>query len=144
EHDPDNLIILGTPRWSQGVDVAASATLAGKNLAYTLHFYTCTHQQWLRDKAQKALNAGVALYVTEWATTHADGGTNNNPGVCLGAADTWHEWLDERHIGSAAWKLTKDGDASSILLQGASPSGAWTDEQVSEHGLYVRSLLQRQ
>ena len=144
EYDPDNLIILGTPRWSQAVDVAANDPVTGDNLAYTLHFYSCTHQQWLRDKAQKALDAGAALFVTEWATTHADGGTSNNPGVCIGAADVWHEWLDERHIGSAAWKLTTDGDASSLLLPGASPSGGWTDAQLSEHGLYVRSLIQRQ
>lgn len=142
--DPDNLIILGTPRWSQGVDTAASDPVMGDNLAYTLHFYTCTHQQWLRDKAQKALDAGVALFVTEWATTHADGGTADNPGVCVGAADVWHEWLDERHIGSAAWKLSTDGDASALLLPGAPPAGGWTDAQLTEHGLYVRSLVQRQ
>lgn len=141
--DPDNLIILGTPRWSQAVDVAAADPVAGQNLAYTLHFYTCTHGGWLRDRAQSALDAGAALFVTEWATTHADGGTSNNPGTCLGAADTWHSWLDERQIGSAAWKLNTDGDSSAILLSGANPNGGWTDEDLSEHGLYVRSLLQR-
>lgn len=143
EHDPDNLIILGTPRWSQAVDVAAADPLTGDNLAYTLHFYSCTHGGWLRDRAQTALDAGAALFVTEWATTHADGGTSDNPGTCLGASDTWHSWLDERKIGSAAWKLNTDGDSSAILLSGASPQGGWSDENLSEHGLYVRSLLQR-
>ena len=37
--DPDNLIIVGTPNWSQDVDVASRDKLAGSNIAYTLHFY---------------------------------------------------------------------------------------------------------
>lgn len=143
EHDPDNVIILGTPRWSQSVDVAAKSPVTGDNLAYTLHFYSCTHDAWLLNKARAAVNAGAALFVTEWGSTHADGGTADNPGVCLEQANVWHDFLDEHSIGSAAWKLTRDGDESALLLPGASPDGAWTDAQLSEHGRYVRTVLSR-
>ena len=71
--DPDNLIIVGTPSWSQDVDVAAADPIAGTNIAYTLHFYAGTHGQFLRDKAQTALNRGVALFVTEWGSVNANG-----------------------------------------------------------------------
>src|SRR5688572_31899114 len=71
--DPDNLIIVGTPTWSQDVDVAAADPIAGTNIAYTLHFYAGTHGQFLRDKAQTALNRGVALFVTEWGSVNANG-----------------------------------------------------------------------
>lgn len=40
--DPDNLIVVGTPTWSQDVDVAAADPIAGTNIAYTLHFYAGT------------------------------------------------------------------------------------------------------
>src|SRR5205814_7080446 len=40
--DPDNLIVLGTPSWSQDVDLAAADPVVGTNLLYTLHFYACT------------------------------------------------------------------------------------------------------
>ena len=53
--DPDNLIICGTQTWSQDVDKAARDPLAFENVAYTLHFYTGTHRQSLRDKASAAL-----------------------------------------------------------------------------------------
>ena len=52
EHDPDNLIICGTPMWSQRVDQAAADPVRGTNVAYTLHFYASTHKQGLRDRAK--------------------------------------------------------------------------------------------
>ena len=51
EHDPDNLIVCGTPMWSQRVDQAAADPVRGTNVAYTLHFYASTHKQDLRDRA---------------------------------------------------------------------------------------------
>lgn len=72
--DPDNLIIVGTPTWSQDVDEASYDPIRGyANIAYTLHFYAGTHGQYLRDKAQTALNNGIALFATEWGTVNADG-----------------------------------------------------------------------
>ncbi len=58
--DPDNLIVLGTPTFSQDVDIAAQDPVAGTNLLYTLHFYACTHKQPLRDKANARTGAGRA------------------------------------------------------------------------------------
>lgn len=74
--DPDNIIVLGTPTWSQDVDKAAASPVAGTNLMYTLHFYSCAHTSGLRAKADAAIRAGLALFVTEWGASAADGGTN--------------------------------------------------------------------
>jgi endoglucanase len=61
--DPDNLIIVGTPNWSQDVDAASLDPLSGPNIAYTLHFYAATHKAALRSKASTALSRGLALFV---------------------------------------------------------------------------------
>jgi len=68
--DPDNLIVVGTPTWSQDVDVASLNPLAQNNIAYALHFYAAYpyHKQTLRNKASTALNNGIALFVTEFGT----------------------------------------------------------------------------
>jgi endoglucanase len=87
--DPDNLIVVGTPSWSQDVDVAANDPIAGVNIAYTLHFYAGTHGQSLRDKAQIALNKGVALFVTEWGSVNADGGG----GVANSETTAWIDFM---------------------------------------------------
>lgn len=90
--DPDNLIIVGTPTWSQDVDVASNDPITGySNIAYTLHFYAATHKQSLRDKAQTALNNGIALMVTEWGTVEASGdGAVDEP-----STRTWMDFPDE-------------------------------------------------
>ena len=71
--DPDNLIVVGTPTWSQDVDVASQNPIDRANIAYTLHFYAGTHGQSYRNKAQTALDNGIALFATEWGTVNADG-----------------------------------------------------------------------
>ena len=43
QYDPDNVIILGTRTWSQRPDEAAANPVAGSNLGYTMHFYSCAH-----------------------------------------------------------------------------------------------------
>ena len=40
---------------------AAGSIPPGDNIVYTLHFYAGTHHQYLRDKAIRALETGVAL-----------------------------------------------------------------------------------
>ena len=57
--DPDNLIVVGTPNWSQDVDAASFDPIQRDNIAYTLHFYAATHKEGLRSKAQTALNNGI-------------------------------------------------------------------------------------
>ncbi len=115
--DPDNVIILGTPNWSQDVDLAANSPLWGTNLLYTLHFYACTHTGFLRDKAADAISKNLPLFVTEWGATHADGGLDGE--VCDAEAQAWHTFLNQNHISWTAWKFDGCEDASCLLKEGA-------------------------
>ncbi len=56
--------------------MAAGSPLSYDNIMYSLHFYAGTHKADLRNKAKKAINAGLALFVTEWGTTDASGNGN--------------------------------------------------------------------
>jgi endoglucanase len=128
--DPDNLIVLGTPTFSQDVDLAAQDPLAGTNLLYTLHFYACTHKQALRDKANTALSLGIALFITEFGATPSDGGTPGNGDniVCEDETNTWFAWMAQNNISGAAWKLEQCADTSCILTFSAPVDGPWTDD----------------
>jgi endoglucanase len=128
--DPDNLIVLGTPTFSQDVDIAAQDPVVGTNLLYTLHFYACTHQQSLRDKATAALAAGIGLFVTEFGSTPADGGvaSRGDPYVCEDATRRWFSWMGDNNISGLAWKLDQCTDTSCILRPDAPVDGPWTDE----------------
>jgi len=141
EVDPDNVVILGTPNWSQFVHEAAMNPLQGENLMYTLHFYSCTHSNQIRDWGTQAVNAGLALFVTEWAATHADGGLDGQ--LCEGEADVWHDWMNQHDISWTAWKFDDcEPDSSCMLVPGAPLTGGWTQEQLRGHGPYVRDRMQ--
>jgi endoglucanase len=123
--DPDNVIILGTSQWSQSVDQAAADPVDGTNLMYTLHFYACSHTQWLRDTGDAALAAGLPLFVTEWGATHADGGLDGV--VCEPEGQAWIDWMRANNISWTAWKLDVGTDASNLLSDGAPLTGGWDD-----------------
>jgi hypothetical protein len=135
--DPDNVVILGTRSWSQRVDEAAADRVAGDNLMYTVHFYACDHREFQRNQAEVAYAAGLPLFVTEWGATAADGGVRS-PTVCAADAQAWLDWLGERSIGWAAWKLDGCRDASCFFTSRQAPAdGGWTDEWLNGHARFV-------
>lgn len=136
--DPDNLIIVGTPNWSQDVDAASLDKItAYSNIAYTLHFYAGTHKQFLRDKAQTALNNGIALFVTEWGSVNADG----NGAVDVAETNTWLNFLKTNGISHANWALNDKAEGSSALVPNASANGGWTAAQLTTSGTLVRNAI---
>jgi endoglucanase len=142
EQDPEALIVLGTPNYSQDVDKAAADPVDGTNLMYTLHYYACTHKATFRVKGDTALALGAALFVTEWGATDADGGRDG--AVCLEEAQLWDDWLDAHKISWTAWKL--DGcepDSTCLLMPGAPIDGGWTDEYLHGHARFVRGRMQQ-
>jgi endoglucanase len=141
ENDPDNVIVLGTPNWSQYVDQAAASPVAGSNLMYTLHFYSCTHLGSLRGRADNAMSKGIALFVTEWGATHADGGLDGK--LCLTEASNWLNWLEAKKISWSAWKLDGCPDSSCLLQPGAPVSGGWTSQYLHGHASFVRDALRK-
>lgn len=133
-NDPDNIIVLGTPTWSQDVDVAAQSPLAGTNLMYTLHFYSCTHGASLRAKGDAAIRAGLALFVTEWGASHADGGLDGV--ICQSEAQAWIDWMRSNNISWTAWKLDVGTDTTNLLSPGAPVTGGWNN-YLRGHGPFV-------
>lgn len=131
--DPDNLIILGTPNFSQDVDTAAADPVAGTNLLYTLHFYACTHKGSLRAKADRAIAAGLGVFITEFGATPADGGVlaNKDNNICAGEANSWFAWMADNVVSGTAWKLETCSDSSCILASTAPADGPWTDSQLT-------------
>ncbi|HLK90013.1 MAG TPA: glycoside hydrolase family 5 protein [Polyangia bacterium] len=132
--DPDNLIVLGTPTWSQDVDLAAAAPIAGTNLLYTLHFYACTHGQALINKANTAIAMGLPLFVTEFGATPADGGVTKSGDnyVCEPETNVWFAWMAQNNISGASWKLDQCTDSSCILTADAPVDGPWTDNYLTQ------------
>jgi endoglucanase len=141
EKDPDNVIILGTPQWSQLVNEAANDPLSGTNLMYTVHFYSCDHGATQRAQAQYARQRQLPIFVTEWGATASDGGRDPNGMLCLDEAQLWHDFMNEQGISWAAWKLDDCADLSCLFRPAAPRTGGWTDEWLNGHGPFVRDRM---
>ncbi len=141
--EPNSVIVLGTPTWSQDVDKAGLDPVVGDNLMYTLHFYACDHGLNLINKGNTAMKRGLALFVTEWGATAADGGLNGV--VCQTQAQQFMDWMKPNSISWSAWKLDDcSPDSSCLLASGAPLDGGWTSQWLHGHGAYVRARMQEQ
>ena len=126
------------------MDEAAADPVSGTNLMYTVHFYACDHRDQQRGLAQTAYDAGLALFVTEWGATPADGGAST-PTVCEADAQAWHDWMDERGVSWAAWKLDGCADSSCLFTSDDAPAdGGWTDQWLNGHARFVVDRLLEQ
>ncbi len=139
QYAPKNIIIVGTPTWSQDVDIVAESPLTGTNIMYALHFYAGTHKQDLRTKADQALAKGLPLFVTEWGVSDASGGG----GVFTEEANRWLDFLAKRQISWVNWNLSDKNESSSALTPGARPTGSWTVQELSESGRFVRDAANK-
>ena len=144
-NDPDNIILVGTPNWSQYPGDVLSDPIDDPNVMYTIHFYAASHGQEFRDRYQEAADAGVPLFASEWGTSADSGGGI----VDFEASDVWLDFLDSNNISWCNWSIGSSVSESSNALKMMSDilditekhAGHWPDEFISRSGLYVRSKL---
>lgn len=134
----DNLVLVGNPTWDQTPSKAIGKEVQdpANNVAYTFHYYANTHSVSTQGKnAEKALNAGLSIFVSEWGTGNADGG-----GVPkVDRNDQWQEWMDKYKISSANWSASRVNEGTAAFAQEAT-----VDSLVySVSGELVRSYLEK-
>ncbi|MBP7793171.1 MAG: cellulase family glycosylhydrolase [Candidatus Goldbacteria bacterium] len=136
-NDPDTVIIVGTPNWSQlGSDVVNNK-LNYSNIMYTFHFYAATHSTSMLTPYVGSL----PIFCTEWGTCASTGqspwdynnatnflnimGGSNSAGVLI----SWCNW---------SWADKSEG--ASMLNGGSCSSSNWSNLTTS--GQYVRDKIQ--
>jgi len=149
----DNLILVGTPNYSQKIQDVVGNAINDPNLGYVVHFYAYSHPvATFSENMNKALDANLPIFVTEYGTTHADGGlSTSNPSHydthSAANTDAWHAFMDEKKISSCAWSINdKQEGAAFFGIPGAAKkfdmNGSWTDEsKMTESGKYVFNKL---
>lgn len=137
KYDKEKLIIAGTPSWSQDVDSASTDLLDDNNNAYSLHYYSSTHRQFLRDKAITAMNNGAALFITEYGISEANG----NGRIDLVETDLWFKFLEEYNLSALNWSIMDKDETSSALKPGTLPHGDWKEEDLTGSGKIIRDYI---
>ena len=132
------LILMGCPRWDQAIDCAVRNPITSyDNLMYTVHFYAATHGQWLRDRSDMALEAGLPLFISECAACEASGDGPIDPV----AWQEWNDWAAARNISLMTWSISDKNETCSMLTPEASSEGPWEDSVIKEWGRIVKEWL---
>nr|QPB75691.1 cellulase 5A [uncultured bacterium] len=133
KNSPNAIVIVGTNTWSQDVDKASEDKLSFDNIMYSFHFYAGTHKlDVFKQKIEKALANGCAVFVTEWGTSAADG----NNGVYIKESGEWLKYLSSKQISRINWSLSNKNESSAAVLPSASAEN-FSYEDLSESGKFV-------
>lgn len=134
KQDKDAIIIVGTPTWSQDVDVASESPITGyDNLMYAFHFYAGTHQASYRKKVTTAINNGLPVFVSEFGITDALG--NGSVNTKEGAA--WYQFLKKNGISCVAWNLSNKNESSALLKSSCKRTSGWKKSDLSDWGKWL-------
>ena len=135
---PKSIIIVGTPTWSQDVDIAAKDPITGQeNIMYTLHFYAATHKENLRDKLKTAREAGLPIFISEFSICDASG----NGGIDYDSADAWFQMINDYNLSYAGWNISNKNESSALIKPDCSKTSGWKEDDLSETGLWLRNTM---
>jgi endoglucanase len=152
----NNIVLVGSPNWSQRPDLAADNPIKDDNTMYTVHFYTGTHlpapgnkdRTNVMNNVAYALKHGAPVFASEWGTSEASG--NNGP--YLENADIWIDYLNKHNISWVNWALTNKNETSAaftpfVLNKTAATDldpgidHVWTTKELSLSGEYIRARI---
>ncbi|KUG25570.1 endoglucanase z precursor (endo-1,4-beta-glucanase z) (cellulase z) (egz) [hydrocarbon metagenome] len=138
-YDQDNIIVVGTPNWSQDVEDIIGNKINDINIAYSFHFYSSTHKQELRGKAIQAINSGIPLFITEWGMSEATG----NGIIDIQSLNEWVDFMEANDLSWCNWSVMNKNETSAALLSSTSSISGWSEDELSESGRKIRDYLVR-
>ena len=137
KYDKKNIILVGTPTWSQDVDVAADSPIKGySNIMYTFHFYAATHGDSYRQKVQSAIQKGLPVFVSEFGISESSG----NGRIDKNEANKWIQFLKKNKISYVCWSLCNKNESCSLLKSSCSRTGNFKKSDLSQAGLWYKSV----
>jgi endoglucanase len=159
----ENLVILGTPYYSQFVNVAADDPILDDgnkpftNVAYSFHFYAASHGTYAyycsNPDASGKIGGGmessylgpaitkVPIFITEWGSSHSDGGKGANSYVDADNTNWWFiNYIDKNHISHCNWSVNNSSDVSSAFAAGGGPSNPSSSGNVAKKYITVTTV----
>ncbi|MDR1760420.1 MAG: cellulase family glycosylhydrolase [Fibrobacter sp.] len=107
-----NLALVGTSNWSQNPQHAVGNPVTKTNVAYVLHFYAASHSlNQFQGNIDQTLNAGLAVFISEWGTTNANG----DGAPSASATSAWTNYMDSKQISNCNWSLRGGGEQSAFF-----------------------------
>ena len=140
----DNLVLVGNPSWDQNPSDAIGNEVndSKKNTAYTLHYYANSHMwsgnyDWGGEsegsKGEKAMNAGLSVFVSEWGTANSDG--NGNPDQSRNKS--WQDYMNKHKLSWANWSASYINEGTAAFQDGSNKNSL----QYTTSGNLVKGYL---
>ncbi len=140
----DNLVLVGNPSWDQNPSDAIGNEVndSKKNTAYTLHYYANSHMwsgnyDWGGEsegsKGEKAMNAGLSVFISEWGTGNADGGGTPDQS----RNKSWQDYINKHKLSWANWSASYISEGTAAFQEGSSK----TSLQYTTSGNLVKGYL---
>lgn len=141
-NDKDAIIIVGTPTWSQDVDVVADDWVSNPipdagNVMFAVHFYAATHTDNIRNKVTYALDQGLPIFVSEFSICDASGNGAND----YNQAQAWFDLINEKNLSYCSWSLCNKNETSALISSGCTKTSGWTEDDLSETGKWIRNQI---
>lgn len=113
-----NLIIVGTPTFSQDVEIATNTPVTGNLIAYNFMWYAGTHGITIRNKAETALVnlAAKAPHQTVFMSEVGTSTSNGTGGVYYNEFNTWLEWAKTKKLSWLNWSIANKEETSAIFV----------------------------
>lgn len=138
KNDPDAVILVGTPTWSQDLDAVRNSPLKGyDNIMYTLHFYAATHKADLRRKLIEARKAKLPVFISEFGICDASGNGNINEA----SAEKWFDLIEKYNLSYMAWNLSNKAESSALIKSSCGKTSGWKTADLSASGKWIRKKM---
>ncbi len=137
-NDPDAIVMVGTPMWSQEINTACSSPIVnnfGLQLMYSFHFYAGTHTDLIPRLKEYA--GKIPVFITEWGTTAADGHT----GIYLENASKFIDVANGDNDGEVLlswcnWSWSNDEGSGSCMV-----ADNYIETNFTKSGKYIVAML---
>lgn len=139
ENDKKGIILIGTPTWSQDVDLAAKNPVKGENLMYVAHFYASTHKDNIRSKVKTAIDSGLPVFISEFSICEASG----DGSLDYGEAEEWMKLIRKYNLSYIGWNLSNKNEASSLLTSDNAKISGFQEGDLSESGKWLKEQLEK-
>ncbi len=140
KNDKKAVIIVGTPTWSQDVDIVSKSPVKGyKNIMYALHFYAATHTDFLRNKMVTAIENGLPVFVSEYGICDASG----NGAIDRVQAGKWLDILNQYKVSYIAWNLSNKSETSAIIKNSCSKTSGFKKSELTDSGKWLYNMLRK-
>jgi hypothetical protein len=135
KNDPETVIIVGTPYWSNRPWRVVGNPLTGSNAyntMYTYHFYAGTQQHITNFDTVKTILNKIPIFATEWGLSEESGtGT-----LGLTAAQNFADALAGNNsagikVSHCIWSFADKDETSALLKGGSCTNGSWTNRSAA-------------